>query len=198
MGGSCPPRVTVRRVAVSLRGPGQSPGLPFACCVVSPLSAPPLPWGTECSEVPKNIFGAIGRSNTKEKRSPANTNCHTAFHDGVPSLFRKSLKAQRPQRSCIPCSAVVNSVCLLHFGSLYHSNGIHVHEVEEASGSLSMVRVGCLQSQACDGVGDAIACHGCTEHKAGNYLHQLHQSKNLAQFFKMGVGGWCPRHPLLC
>ena len=30
-----PPRVTFRRVAVSLRGPGQSPVLPFACCVGS-------------------------------------------------------------------------------------------------------------------------------------------------------------------
>ena len=33
--GQPPPRVTVRRVVVSLRGPGQSPGLPFACCVGS-------------------------------------------------------------------------------------------------------------------------------------------------------------------
>ena len=32
---SAPPRVTVRRVVVSLRGPGQSPVLPFACCVGS-------------------------------------------------------------------------------------------------------------------------------------------------------------------
>ena len=30
-----PPVVTFRRVAVSLRGPGQSPVLPFACCVGS-------------------------------------------------------------------------------------------------------------------------------------------------------------------
>ena len=30
-----PPCVTFRRVAVSLRGPGQSPVLPFACCVGS-------------------------------------------------------------------------------------------------------------------------------------------------------------------
>ena len=30
-----PPCVTFRPVAVSLRGPGQSPGLPFACCVGS-------------------------------------------------------------------------------------------------------------------------------------------------------------------
>ena len=30
---SVPPCVTFRRVAVSLRGPGQSPVLPFACCV---------------------------------------------------------------------------------------------------------------------------------------------------------------------
>ena len=30
-----PPRVTVRRVVVPLRGPGQSPVLPFACCVGS-------------------------------------------------------------------------------------------------------------------------------------------------------------------
>ena len=30
-----PPCVTFRRVVVSLRGPGQSPGLPFACCVGS-------------------------------------------------------------------------------------------------------------------------------------------------------------------
>ena len=30
-----PPCVTVRRVVVSLRGPGQSPVLPFACCVGS-------------------------------------------------------------------------------------------------------------------------------------------------------------------
>ena len=30
-----PPRVTFRRVVVSLRGPGQSPVLPFACCVGS-------------------------------------------------------------------------------------------------------------------------------------------------------------------
>ena len=29
------PRVTFRRVVVSLRGPGQSPVLPFACCVGS-------------------------------------------------------------------------------------------------------------------------------------------------------------------
>ena len=33
-----PPRVTFRRVVVSLRGPGQSPVLPFACCVGSLLS----------------------------------------------------------------------------------------------------------------------------------------------------------------
>ena len=33
-----PPCVTFRRVVVSLRGPGQSPGLPFACCVGSLLS----------------------------------------------------------------------------------------------------------------------------------------------------------------
>ena len=32
------PRVTCRRVVVSLRGPGQSPVLPFACCVGSLLS----------------------------------------------------------------------------------------------------------------------------------------------------------------
>ena len=32
------PRVTARQVAVSLRGPGQSPILPFACCVASILS----------------------------------------------------------------------------------------------------------------------------------------------------------------
>ena len=31
----CTPRVKFRRVAVSLRGPGQSPVLPFACCVGS-------------------------------------------------------------------------------------------------------------------------------------------------------------------
>ena len=30
-----PPRVALRRVAVALRGPGQSPVLPFACCVGS-------------------------------------------------------------------------------------------------------------------------------------------------------------------
>ena len=30
-----PPRVTFRRVVAPLRGPGQSPGLPFACCVGS-------------------------------------------------------------------------------------------------------------------------------------------------------------------
>ena len=30
--------VTIRRVAVSLRGPGQSPVRPFACCVGSMLS----------------------------------------------------------------------------------------------------------------------------------------------------------------
>ena len=29
------PRVTFRRVVVPLRGPGQSPALPFACCVGS-------------------------------------------------------------------------------------------------------------------------------------------------------------------
>ena len=33
-----PPRVTCRRVAVPLRGPGQSPVRPFACCVGSLLS----------------------------------------------------------------------------------------------------------------------------------------------------------------
>ena len=33
-----PPCVTFRLVAVSLRGPGQSPDLPFACCVGSLLS----------------------------------------------------------------------------------------------------------------------------------------------------------------
>ena len=33
-----PPRVTFRLVVVSLRGPGQSPVLPFACCVGSLLS----------------------------------------------------------------------------------------------------------------------------------------------------------------
>ena len=32
------PCVTFRRVVVPLRGPGQSPGLPFACCVGSLLS----------------------------------------------------------------------------------------------------------------------------------------------------------------
>ena len=36
---SIPPRVTFRRVVASLRGPGQSPVLPFACCVGSLLSA---------------------------------------------------------------------------------------------------------------------------------------------------------------
>ena len=34
-GGEVPLCVTLRRVAVSLRGPGQSPVLPFACCVGS-------------------------------------------------------------------------------------------------------------------------------------------------------------------
>ena len=39
-GGGCPvagapPRVTFRRVVAPLRGPGQSPALPFACCVGS-------------------------------------------------------------------------------------------------------------------------------------------------------------------
>ena len=33
-----PPRVTLRPVVASLRGPGQSPVLPFACCVGSPRS----------------------------------------------------------------------------------------------------------------------------------------------------------------
>ena len=33
--GASTPRVTFRRVVVSLRGPGQSPVLPFACCVGS-------------------------------------------------------------------------------------------------------------------------------------------------------------------
>ena len=33
-----PPCVTFRRVAVSFRGPGQSPVPPFACCVGSLLS----------------------------------------------------------------------------------------------------------------------------------------------------------------
>ena len=33
-----PPCVTFRLVVVSLRGPGQSPVLPFACCVESLLS----------------------------------------------------------------------------------------------------------------------------------------------------------------
>ena len=33
-----PPCVTFRRVAISVRGPGRSPGLPFACCVGSLLS----------------------------------------------------------------------------------------------------------------------------------------------------------------
>ena len=37
-GGEAPPRVTFRRVAVPLWGPGQSPVLPFACCVGSLLS----------------------------------------------------------------------------------------------------------------------------------------------------------------
>ena len=37
-GRGVPPRVTFRLVAVSLRGPGQSPVLPFACCVGSLLS----------------------------------------------------------------------------------------------------------------------------------------------------------------
>ena len=40
-----PPRVTFRRVVVSLRGPGQSPVRPFACCVGSLRSVgrcPPL------------------------------------------------------------------------------------------------------------------------------------------------------------
>ena len=36
-------------------------------------------------------------------------------------------------QNCIPCSAVVTSVCLMHFGSLYYGYGIYVHEVEEAS-----------------------------------------------------------------
>ena len=35
---STAPCVTFRRVVVSLRGPGQSPVLPFACCVGSTLS----------------------------------------------------------------------------------------------------------------------------------------------------------------
>ena len=33
---------------------------------------------------------------------------------------------------CIPCSAVVTSICLLHFGSLDYSYGIWVYEVVEA------------------------------------------------------------------
>ena len=37
-GGGNPPYVTFRRVVVFLRGPGQSPDLPFACCVGSLLS----------------------------------------------------------------------------------------------------------------------------------------------------------------
>ena len=41
-GGAQPPRVTFRRVAVPLRGPEQSPGLPFACCVGS------VPSGGHC------------------------------------------------------------------------------------------------------------------------------------------------------
>ena len=39
-----PPCVTFRRVAVSLRGPGQSPVLPFACCVGSPRSVGRCGW----------------------------------------------------------------------------------------------------------------------------------------------------------
>ena len=34
-----PPRVTFHRVAVSLRGPGQSPILPFTCCVLLAAAA---------------------------------------------------------------------------------------------------------------------------------------------------------------
>ena len=37
-----PPRVTFRRVVAPLRGPGQSPVLPFACCAGALLSAAPL------------------------------------------------------------------------------------------------------------------------------------------------------------
>ena len=37
-GARTPPCMTFRLVVVSLRGPGQSPVLPFACCVGSPLS----------------------------------------------------------------------------------------------------------------------------------------------------------------
>ena len=55
-----PTRVTFRRVAVSLRGPGQSPILPFACCVGWPplllprspaqaLSRPPIPSCSPCN-----------------------------------------------------------------------------------------------------------------------------------------------------
>ena len=36
-----PPRVTFRQVVAPLRGPGQSPVLPFACCVGLLLSPPP-------------------------------------------------------------------------------------------------------------------------------------------------------------
>ena len=53
--GGCPPCVTFRRVAVSLRGPGQSPVLPFACCVgLLRFAPPPPPSGAELSK------GALG------------------------------------------------------------------------------------------------------------------------------------------
>ena len=39
-----PPHVTFRRVVAPLQGPGQSPGLPFACCVGSLLSVGRCVW----------------------------------------------------------------------------------------------------------------------------------------------------------
>ena len=65
-GGSSPPRcATFRRVPVPLRGPGQSPVLPFAsgCCFLSAAAAdrkpppPPPPHGADFLEALKKIFG---------------------------------------------------------------------------------------------------------------------------------------------
>ena len=50
-GGLPPPRVTFRRVVVSLQGPGQLPVLPFACCVGLP-PPPPAVYGHSNTSLP--------------------------------------------------------------------------------------------------------------------------------------------------
>ena len=90
-----PPCVTFRRVAVSLQGPGQSPVLPFACCVRS--LQPPPPGDAELWS--KTLRGGGGAQGLKEYAG-------WYFRVNIPGhlLRRRGGGGGQPDHKAMPCT----------------------------------------------------------------------------------------------